>query len=74
MTEELKKVVKKIDRRGQYKWFKSRGGSGSGMILPGSAQEMEESTAAIAYKLPEKYPPISEYDDDAAQLEEQPRT
>lgn len=44
------------------------------MILPGSAQEMEESTAAIAYKLPEKYPPISEYDDDAAQLEEQPRT
>ena len=23
MTEELKKIVKKVDKRGQYKWFKA---------------------------------------------------
>ena len=53
--------AKKVDRRGTFKWFKAQV---EDQVAVGCSKD-----CSLCYKLPEKYPPISEHDDDAVQLE-----
>lgn len=52
---------KKVDRRGTFKWLKAQV---EDQVAVGCSKD-----CSLCYKLPEKYPPISEHDDDAVRLE-----